>query len=286
MMLDKHLNYQLNIFAVMDCILDEYFKNLQVCLPSPVLRSFTNLMAIITRHCPDLEHLEVSFQDSVSSNLVLEIKRTSCLNKNELYTIPPNSPLLSLKSLTLNFKNAGCISCPVSSSLWSIVGKLCPVLTRLKVTGADLHRWDFVALIVNAEIAEILFPIDGWNPAWSENSVYNGIFQIPFQFLNPLCSTLKELILDPQEFYSYDSKFSVDSVFAFALRHLHMLEKIDVGTYHLLTILEAIKLLHQVFCKNSRNLNQTPFEVTWRHAASHLGLHVASPVTFFPGKYF
>jgi len=167
----------------------------------------------------------------------------------------------------------------------SIVGKLCPVLTKLEVTGADLsYQRDFVALIVNAEMAEILFPKHG-RDRWSEYSVFSGL-RIPLQFLNPLCSTLKEMILDTQKPDTFHCKYIKETVYAFALRHLPMLEKMDlgdeVGRVFPFTQVEAIKLLY--YHASGRNSDQKPFEEAWRKAASRLGLDVASPVTFFAGN--
>ncbi len=282
-MLSQQQWHHPDIFAFVDCILDSEFKSLQVCVPIfPISKSFAGLMAIITHRCPNLEHLEVSFP--VSS--LLQTKSTFCLNQNELYIIQPGSLLPSLKSLKLNFTGTwSWLSVPYytrilqfddSHSLLSIVGKLCPVLTKLEVTRADFTRKrDIVALIVNAEMTDVLFPKDG-HP-WSQNSDFSSL-RIPLQFLNPLCLTLKELILDSRKLEALKSV--CESVYAFALRHLPQLEKIGVEPY--LKPIEILKLLYQAM----DTYDQKPFEEAWRKAASRLGLDVASPVTFFPGKYF
>ncbi len=84
-----------DIFAVLDCVLDEHFKSLKVCIPcsADALKPFSFLIAIITRQCPMLEELQVDFHFKLET-----------FKKPELYTIPaPGSLLPGLRSLTLNF---------------------------------------------------------------------------------------------------------------------------------------------------------------------------------------
>ena len=77
------------IFAVLDFVLEEHFKSLKDFVPSPVSKSFSALMAIITCRCPILVELQVSFQ---------KIKRKTISPK--LYkTIQPRSLLPYLKYL-------------------------------------------------------------------------------------------------------------------------------------------------------------------------------------------
>jgi len=104
----------------------------------------------------------------------------------------------------------------------TIIGKLCPVLTKLEVYG-PITKTDIVALIVNAEMAKILFKNEGAKYPWCQDSLHLSSLRIPTQFLNPLCSTLKELILVR---WRYDVFFT--PVMTFALRHLPKLEDLHV----------------------------------------------------------
>ncbi len=105
-------------------MLDEYFLSLKVCLPSPAFKSFSHLMAIITRLCPNLEELVVEFQTTEET-----------FGENEPHTIPPGSQLPCLRNLSLVFPTGydadGTLK--TRDSLFSIVGVLCPVLTKIEV---------------------------------------------------------------------------------------------------------------------------------------------------------
>ena len=95
---------------------------------------------------------------------------------------------------------------------------------------------------------------------------------LPKQFLNPLVSTLKELVLNRTR---AKDRVSLGFVFGFALRHLPKLENLNVAKVRSIT---AVLHLYQ-----QRGADQEPFEEAWREAASRLGLDVALPVTFFSG---
>lgn len=177
-------------FAIIECLLDEHFSSLEVCIPFPAFESFSALVAFISHRCPKLENLKVTFKQNFEKTF------HSNQDKESSYTIPPGSSLLSLKSLTLCWYDR-----PqhqdvedTSQSLLSIVGKQCPVLAKLKVDGIFLEKLDIVALILNADMAAILFPKTE-HYRWTNNSDLQGL-RIPSQFLNPLCGTLRELLLD------------------------------------------------------------------------------------------
>jgi len=131
---------------------------------------------------------------------------------------------------------------------------------------------DVVALILNAEMADILFPKD--ENRFSKNSVFSGL-RIPIEFLNPLCSTLQELILDRWRWRDCDCVSPV-TTFAFALRHLPKLENAELEV----PTIKVVKLLYQVGF-----VDQKSFEKAWRKAASTIGLDASSP-TFCSGKIF
>jgi len=144
-----------------------------------------------------------------------------------------------------------------------------------------MGKMDIVALIVKAEMSNILFQNDDeLRRQWSEESVLRGL-RIPCEFLNHLCSTLKELILGGrhnQSFFTTNHFCNFDyGGCAFALRHLPKLEILDA--YYLSTI-KVVELLYTL-----RDVDQRPFEEAWRGAANRLGLDAASSsFTFFSGK--
>ncbi len=272
-------------FAIIDSTLDNHFKKLEVCVPFPALESFSDLMAIITHRCPKLEALKVSFRHKFKTALRFSKSRLdkgmNVFERKEQsnYTMPPESSLPCLKSLILDFDDAVYQTCHYvdesRESLLSIVGRLCPVLANLEVGRVCTNRMDVVALIVNANMADILFPKVGHG--WSQDTVFRGL-QIPSELLNPLCSTLKKLIID-QSSLGVPRQDS-NSTFAFALRHLPYLEYLglDKGSYYFPFC--VVKQLYQV----GNAVCQKGFEMAWRTAASSIGLDVASP-TFFSGKF-
>lgn len=227
------------------------------------MKSFSALMAIITCRCPKLEDLEVDFRDE---------KKTFKKIDDELYTIPPGSLLPRLTSLTLKLHESSTTTKhdygglqyvrEPRDSLLSIVGKLCPVLTTLKFGRVSPSKKHVVALICNAEMANILFPVDEHRP-WMPQHIFSGL-RIPCEFLNPLCSTLKELTILEQH--------NDLPTLCFALRHFPKLENLDVF------YLDTIKMINLFY--SLRDVDQKPFEEAWS-----LGLDVASSsFTFFPGK--
>ena len=95
---------------------------------------------------------------------------------------------------------------------------------------------------------------------------------MPIQFVNPLCSTLKELKLSGE--YGCDNATN-ECGYAFAMRHLPKLEIAELSEVH---TIKVVKLLYQI-----RTVNQEGFEEAWRTGASRLGLDVESP-SFFSGN--
>jgi len=133
-------------FAVLDCILEKHFKSLKVFVPSPVLKSFSALMAIIICRFPMLVELQVSFQ-----------KRKRKTISPKLYkTISPGSLLPYLKKLTLSCNHESLdTNFPDLSNFRSLLTtkeKLCLVLTKLDIQGAAFKKnIDILALIEKAE---------------------------------------------------------------------------------------------------------------------------------------
>jgi len=258
-------------FAIINSTLDEHFKSLNVCVPFPAFESFSTLKAIIIHRCPNLEKLKVTFRHSFSETLGL---RKNGITKKEQspHTIPSGSLLPCLKILILDFGDGDCCGSidETRDSLLSIVGKLCPVLVKLNLGKVCAKKRDILALIIKADMADILFAKD--DSRWIEDSVLKDL-RIPSQFVNPLCTSLKELLLKG----CFKSVICAPpkSVYAFALRHIPKLEVAEL----VVPTIQVVKLLNQV-----RAVHENGFETAWRKAASTLGLVVESPVSFFSGN--
>lgn len=126
-------------------------------------------------------------------------------------------------------------------------------------------------------MAEILFPKD--DRRWSEDEVLQRL-RLPEQFLNPLCTTLKEVKIEAafsRYFWFHSRKVKLQSSYAFALRHLFKLEHADLEDHPTINLVE---LLYQI-----GDVKQESFEEAWREAASRLGLDVIEPSSFFPGNF-
>ncbi len=140
-----------------------------------------------------------------------------------------------------------------------------------------MREVDIVALIVNAEIAKDFYESNAVQHQWILDLDFSSL-RIPCELLNPLCSTLKELILKERstKISSITTSIQTNGC-AFALRHLPKLENLDV--YAVITV-DVVKLLYTL-----RDVDQKPFEKALKEAANFYRLVAASSsFTFFSGK--
>jgi len=113
-------------------------------------------------------------------------------------------------------------------SIVSVIGKCCPVLTSLSVYETCTTMKDMLRLILIGNTADILFPRPTayekqhyWIDQDRKNYVLEA-FKVPLEYLNPLCLTLRTLILGCGR--KCCCRDHCDSAHAFALRHLPKLE--------------------------------------------------------------
>lgn len=208
-----------NIFLVLEMIVDEHFHGLRVCVPLPAFESLSALMSIVTQHCLNLQNLQVEIQYKTPAKR----ENSQAEQQPRATTTPLGSRLPNLKTLTVDFLGPSWFnpkrSVECGKSLLSIVGKYCSALRKLEFTGFCFEKMDFLALIVNGDVADVLFSRD--DHRWSEDAVLAGL-RIPQELLNPLCHTLQQLIL--RESHHMERGRAVPEFYAFALRHLHTLE--------------------------------------------------------------
>ena len=282
----------LDVCAILDCILDDASScpKLTLNIPYPSTETFAMVMQTIAHRSPHLEELNFCF---IIIGFAYEVTNHNTQTKEACSVkIPERCLFQCLTVLTFSYskfqfgnikENSACglngSACTEAEecrdSFFSIIGKLCPVLVKLRNWRFCINKMDILALIVKEDVADILFPKD--NHRWSEDSTLGGL-QFPSEFLNPLCFTLKELLLVRTHWICIRCGVP-ESSNAFALRHLRKLEvaKLVGGTVN------VVKLLYQM-----RFVHQRGFEASCMDACSRLGLHVSSrivPVSFFSGKY-
>jgi len=230
-------------FAQLNSILDEHFEELTIKTPIPIINSFTVLLSLIAHRSPNLKKLSISFLKtsyklvnlSSESMIVHDFISLSCLTSLNLQY----DTSLMVFPTTYEDPFSG-----NNQSILSVVGKCCPILTKLKVTlGFPLKKRDVLGLILG-ERSNLITDDD----RWGQDSVLVGL-QIPTELLNPLCLTLQELALSSNSggtsswFQPYrDAVHPSSFVYAFALRHLPNLRKIGLWT----SIIDLLKIIHKV----------------------------------------
>ena len=232
-------------------------------------------MSIITRRCPKLEALEVEFQD--------KIKRHYDLREDSYTGEPaPGSCLSLLKSLTLVWEEWDgpfwLPSPPIEdwrNPIYSLVGKHCTVLTKLSINGdAKCHIGTIMALVVNRDVADILF--SRVERRWNQNPLLSD-FIISFEFLNPLCFTLKDFsVWWP---YCWKTPDHYLSTKAFVLRHLTKLELVDLGGAPT-NLIDVVEHLYKTVRVRNEKFEKVCFET-----ASRAVLSVTSHLTFIGESY-
>jgi len=157
--------------------------------------------------------------------------------------------------------------------IYSLVGKHCTVLTKLSINGdANCHIGTIMALVVNRDVADILF--SRVERRWNQNPLLSD-FIIPFEFLNPLCFTLKDVFMSWR--YCWKTPDHDLSTHAFILRHLTKLEVVYLGGTGLIDVVE--RLYKTVHVRNEK------FEKICVETASRAGLSVTSHLTFIGESY-
>ena len=225
--------------VIMDCILDENFKELDITIPIPTFDYFSTLLSIISHRSPSLEKLKITFYHVI----MIRIEQSENNPLPELM-ISEGADLNSncLKSLTI--ENSGSKHFLLSKdgsnrSILSIIGKRCPNLKKLSLDEFCMRKNDVLGLIINKELASTLFLTN--DDRWNKDSVLQGL-RIPSEFLNPLCSTLQELSLLCGNWGQRCLCCDLNSMYAFSLRHL---PKLRVLTLEIPTC-QVIRCLYNV----------------------------------------
>ena len=225
--------------------------------------AFFSSFPIIARRAPKLEQLEI--------NIVRHPATTSTpttITGDKLAPISNGSRLQFLKKLVLNNNRDAqlpglTLMNPSHRSVLSLVGKCCPNLVDLSVTGFIIKKKDIMGLILG-ELVDTLITTSAYNEKWSENSVLESL-RVPSKHLTPLCSTLKKLYC----LSKYGQSSQCGSSPVFALRHLSALTNMDFDEAYQQRnpTLQAIKMLHKNIGVDEKI--QQDFDRVCQVAASH-----------------
>lgn len=261
-----------------DCLLDMHKISMVVPTPFPVpsLESLSTLMSIIAHRSPKLEVLEIKLHDS--------LPRTAFQHIAEIPAQPFHLNCLTDLFLQYDYfyekRSAPYRMDEFHQSILSIVGEFCPVLPVLYVKGFCIKKKDILGLIVKPELAEVLFA--STEERWSNDSALSSL-RVPSELLNPLCSTLTQLILKHSCNDSYTKSSFPDedcdchpsvsgSTLAFALRHLPKLLTMDT----FIPTSEVVKILYHA--KEIQQQHQKELEELFQDAASRIDRKLETPL--------
>ena len=137
-----------DVCTFLDCILNEDFLELKICILDPSFDTFSTVLSVIACRAPELKKLEIDFLGKFNLSFISQLTSSSTL-------------LRSLDHLSLT--NHGLAQLDLASilyySLLGIIGKCCPVLTRLEATGFGTMDAGSLRLLLN-EFLKIVLPVD------------------------------------------------------------------------------------------------------------------------------
>lgn len=259
-----------NVGAFLDCILDIcYVDTLKINIPYEGFESYSRLFSIISHRCPKLRCLSITFYSirklslkHITSRLAYSDlsqvdHRLTCLEKLDLHHGTDVIPSDCSICVRLPFANKS------KTSILSIVGEYCPILTSLNVEGFYIRNEDMLALIIGAS-ANILFPIN--DDQWTNDAVIKSLL-VPTELMTPLSFTLRHLELTSLccHLRCYCNPIISAPTTAFALRHFPVLSTAYIeGNFP--TIITAIQLLYSNRGDDGRKTEiQKEFEEYCRH---------------------
>ncbi len=209
----------MDLWLFYDCILDEHFKVLKAHIALPESEPSTLLIPTIAKQAPRLEELELNFY-----------WMKSCDENKLAAVIKSLASLQHLSSLHLSE-----VSSSARLPLMGLIGKSCPTLSSLTITGGGTFSNEAILALVTGESAIGRLP-NGEPSSWCTDETILHL-EIPLEDRSPICSTLQKLILVPTQLKQGDDIVS-PSALSFALRHFPLAQ--SVGSY---STSEAILLL-------------------------------------------
>lgn len=177
----------------------------------------------------------------VSQNSSLLKKMSIDFYRNEIapYELYPIVPCLSsLQYLTtLSLQNLHKCHKPILK----LIGKSCPVLSHLDITGFEFKKKDILAIFLG-DLINILFTNLYVESKWGVDASLERLV-VPTELLTPICSTLQSVQLGRggDERHTKNTSSYLDSTFAFILRHVPLLQEMEILNG---SVAMAIKILH------------------------------------------
>jgi len=222
-----------DLWAFLDCVLDESFEDLETYIAFPGCEPNEKLIATIAKRSPFLKKLKLDF---------------SVMKKGTKPKIlsPLILPLLSLEHLTDLSLRLCKFDEKLRPTLLSLIGKSCPLLSRLEVEIDSVIKKEDVLAICMGELACDMNSGGSNECEWLQDDEFSRL-KVPEKLLTPVCFTLKELSLYWSTFGRVtddgsSDKFSVSYCAVFILRHLPLLEKLHMPFGECCS---AIEHLHQ-----------------------------------------
>ena len=289
----EEVMFMLDICAVLDCVLDPTFFELDINVPNSAIKLFPAMMSVIARRSPELAKLEVEFSTIIfyydegsDTETILKIEVGPAVTTSQSQALLPSLTNLEIShsqhyhysydgsnELTIGYSDyipLNDVDKPHQSIL-STIAQCCPALTELSICCFHLRKRDFFALLLG-EWNDVLFPIEC--DRFRDDSVLKSL-KIPSEFLSPLCFTLKELFL-----YHSDKSTPSVATFAFAMRHLSKLKSI---TDKWIDIADILKFIHKM---KGMETKQAEFEEFCRESALCTGRKrkLIGPFCFLSGN--
>ena len=218
-----------DIWVFLDCVLDTSFTELYTHVAFPRSEPNEKIVQIIGHRSPNIKTLELDFE------MVME--QTSLEKLKPIVT--SLSGLVHLTSLSLH-----CLS-KHHRNILNCIGYSCPKLKHFSVTGFQIVNQDILALVLGDALN--LFP-EKQVMLEEETDIHK--FEIAPEYLAPFCSTLQHLELEYidekdklQELRkSREYRGVASSAFAFAIRHMKNLRRIDHSSS---LVISSVQLLIQ-----------------------------------------
>ena len=234
----------IDIWVFLSVVLDSHFLKLKTHVAFPGSEPNPKLISIIAEHSPLLEQLTLNFK---------------LMKKNAEQLKPLMLPMNSLEHLI--HLSLVSLDPQITTKVLGLIGAKCPKLTHLTVSGYRFGKKDVLAICFG-EIIDELFPNVLEEPEWFKDEELERL-EVSLERLTPLCLTLQEL-----EFVWIEEDFEGDkyvgigkSVFAFVLRHLPSLQKLEPGRMSI-----GVKILYEV----EQLKMKTKFEKACQEASDRL----------------
>lgn len=204
------LEGNIDIWAFLDCVLDESFEELETHIAVQDSDPCPLLIPTISMRAPLIKKLELNL-DLMKKNV--DVRKL----ENVIQSLSSLQHLTELCLVGVTFSSRLPVMCHI--------GKYCPLLTHLTVLGdKNLSNAAVLALTIG-ELFNVMFPTENEYCRLIDSTMERLV--IPPELRTPICSTLRRFIIFPT--YLEQKKVpSSPSAVAFLLRHFPFLEELTL----------------------------------------------------------